>query len=151
MFIMYYGCLSMITPPVAIGAFAAANLAGADAMRTGFSAMRFGWTIFVIPFMFVFSGTLLGYGDPVLIALDFFAACAGVWFFSASVMGYARRPLGLVARLLYGVTGLFLVTPLEASVHGRWINLAGAALAVVLFAADRFSRRALAKSERAAG
>ena len=38
MFIMYYGCLSMITPPVAIGAFAAANLAGADPMRTGYRA-----------------------------------------------------------------------------------------------------------------
>ena len=53
MFILYFGCLSMITPPVAIGAFAAANLAGADPMKTGFEAMRFGWTVFVIPFMFV--------------------------------------------------------------------------------------------------
>ena len=39
MFIMYFGCLSMITPPVAIGAFAAANLAGADPMRTGYASM----------------------------------------------------------------------------------------------------------------
>ncbi len=59
MFIMYYGCLSMISPPVAIAAFVAANLAGADPNRTGWTAMAFGWTLFVIPFLFVFSGTLL--------------------------------------------------------------------------------------------
>ena len=49
MFIMYYGCLSMISPPVAIAAFVAANLAGADPNKTGWVAMAFGWTLFVIP------------------------------------------------------------------------------------------------------
>ena len=141
MFIMYYGCLSMITPPVAIGAYAAANLAGADAMRTGFSAMRFGWTIFVIPFMFVFSGTLLGQGNPLLITVDFLAAVAGVWFFSASVMGYARHSLGVLTRVLYGVTGLFLVTPIEAFAEARWVNVAGVALAILLLGSERLMRR----------
>src|SRR5207244_6067816 len=70
MFIMYYGCLSMISPPVAIAAFVAANLAGADPNRTGWVAMAFGWTLFVIPFLFVFSGTLLLKGDPLSIAVD---------------------------------------------------------------------------------
>ena len=67
MFILYYGCLSVISPPVAVAAFVAANLAGADPNKTGWMAMAFGWTIFVIPFLFVFSGTLLLKGDPVLI------------------------------------------------------------------------------------
>ena len=141
MFIMYYGCLSMITPPVAIGAYAAANLAGADAMRTGYTAMSFGWTIFVIPFMFVFSNTLLGYGDPLMIAVDFVAAVAGVWFVSAAVMAYAWQPLGWMARLLFAIAGLFLVTPIEAFEYGRWINLAGLLLAIGLFASDRIGRR----------
>jgi TRAP-type uncharacterized transport system fused permease subunit len=56
LFILYFGCLSMITPPVAIGAFAAANLAGADPMKTGFEAVRFGWLVFVIPFLFEANG-----------------------------------------------------------------------------------------------
>ena len=68
MFILYYGCLSLISPPVAVAAFVAANLAGADPNRTGWVAMAFGWTIFVIPFLFVYSGTLLLKGDPIFIA-----------------------------------------------------------------------------------
>ena len=93
MFILYYGCLSLISPPVAVAAFVAANLAGADPNRTGWVAMAFGWTIFVIPFLFVYSGTLLLKGDPIFIAIDFVTAVAGVWFISAAVMGYSLRPI----------------------------------------------------------
>ena len=67
MFILYYGCLSVISPPVAVAAFVAANLAGADPNKTGWMAMAFGWTLFVIPFLFVFSGTLMLKGDPAMI------------------------------------------------------------------------------------
>src|SRR5262249_26667982 len=88
MFILYYGCLSMISPPVAVAAFVAANLANADPNKAGWVAMAFGWTIFVIPFLFVYSGTLLLKGDPLFIVFDFVTAVAGVWFISAAVMGY---------------------------------------------------------------
>src|SRR4029079_4378437 len=71
MFILYYGCLSMISPPVAIAAFVAANLAGAADNRTGWTAMAFGWTLFVVPFLFVYSTTLLLRGPPLTIAIDF--------------------------------------------------------------------------------
>jgi TRAP transporter 4TM/12TM fusion protein len=142
LFILYFGCLSMITPPVAIGAFAAANLAGADPMKTGFEAVRFGWLVFVIPFLFVFSGTLLMNGNPALIALDFAVATVGVWFGAAGVMGYSFRPLLRPERALYLVTGLCLLTPLETFGVGRWINAAGVGLAVVLLFRDRVKRRA---------
>ncbi len=144
MFIMYYGCLSMITPPVAIGAYAAANLAGADPMRTGYAAMRFGWTLFVIPFFFVFSNTLLMKGDPLWIVVDFSTAVAGVWLISAAMMGHSVRRLGVVDRLYYGVAGLSLLTPVEAVGAGRWINLAGVGMAAGLFFWERaFRRRAV--------
>jgi TRAP transporter 4TM/12TM fusion protein len=132
MFIMYYGCLSMITPPVAIGAFAAANLASADPMRTGFTAMSFGWTVFVLPFLFVFSGTLLMAGDAWLIVLDFATAVGGVWLVSAAVIGYAVRRLGAAARLYYGIAGLFLLLPAGAFEEARWFNIAGAVMALAL-------------------
>jgi TRAP transporter 4TM/12TM fusion protein len=132
MFIMYYGCLSMITPPVAIGAFAAANLASADPMRTGFTAMSFGWTVFVLPFLFVFSGTLLMAGDAWLIVLDFATAVGGVWLVSAAVIGYAVRQLGAAARLYYGIAGLFLLLPAGAFDEARWFNIAGAVMALAL-------------------
>src|SRR6266516_3050894 len=145
MFIMYYGCLSMISPPVAIAAFVAANLAGADPNRTGWVAMAFGWTLFVIPFLFVFSGTLLLKGDPLSIAVDLSLAVAGVWFISAAMMGYAARPLGFAARACHGVTGLCLFMPANAFGAGRWINAAGVGLAVALFVREKaVSRRAVA-------
>jgi len=141
MFIMYYGCLSMISPPVAIAAFVAANLAGADPNRTGWVAMAFGWTLFVIPFLFVFSGTLLMKGDVFSIALDLTLAIAGVWFISAAMMGYAAGPLGLAARVLYCAAGVGIFWPANAFGAGRWINAAGVVLGVVLIARDKVVRR----------
>jgi TRAP-type uncharacterized transport system fused permease subunit len=141
MFIMYYGCLSMITPPVAIGAFAAANLAGADPMRTGFEAMRLGWTVFVIPFLFVFSGTLLMDGPPLMILVDFATAVAGVWLISAGLMGFALNRLATAGRIYYAVAGLFLLIPLQALETGHWLNLAGAAMAAALYVREKFLRR----------
>src|SRR5437660_610445 len=147
MFIMYYGCLSMISPPVAIAAFVAANLAGADPNRTGWVAMAFGWTLFVIPFLFVFSGTLLLKGDPLSIAVDLSLAVAGVWFISAAMMGYAARPLGFAARVCHGVTGLCLFMPANAFGAGRWINAAGAGLAVAMFVREKAVRRRAVAAE----
>jgi TRAP transporter 4TM/12TM fusion protein len=140
MFILYYGCLSMITPPVAIGAFAAANLAGADAMKSALEAVRFGWTVFVIPFLFVFSTTLLMQGDPLMIVLDFIAAIAGVWLGATAVIGYSVRLLGPGARLYYAAAGLFLLVPLYAFDAGRLVNLLGACMALALFIWEK-SRR----------
>lgn len=132
MFILYYGCLSMITPPVAIAAFVAANLAKADPNRTGWAACAFGWTLFVIPFLFVFSGTLLMKGDPWMIALDFVTAVAGVWLISAAAMGYSVRDLRLPSRLYYAAAGILLMLPAETFPGARWLNAAGAAMALAL-------------------
>jgi TRAP transporter 4TM/12TM fusion protein len=146
MFIMYYGCLSMISPPVAIAAFVAANLAGADPNRTGWVAMAFGWTLFVIPFLFVFSGTLLLKGDALSIALDLSLAIAGVWFISAAMMGYAARPLGLFARVAYCAAGIALFMPANVLGAGRWINAAGVILGIALLAWGKIAGRRAAAS-----
>ena len=127
MFILYFGCLSMITPPVAIGAFAAANLADADPMRTGFTSMAFGWTAFLIPFLFVYSDALLMRGPAYEIALDFATAVVGVWFISAAIMAYSVRHLRIRDRALYFVVGFFLMLPVGSFDSARWFNVAGAA------------------------
>jgi len=137
MFILYFGCLSMITPPVAIGAFAAANLAGADPMQTALQAVRFGWSVFVIPFLFVFSGTLLMQGSALAIAVDFLVAVAGVWFGAAGMIGYSIRPLSGMIRGCYVVAGLSMLLPLGAFAGARVINVLGVCLAIVLIALDR--------------
>jgi TRAP transporter 4TM/12TM fusion protein len=148
MFILYYGCLSMITPPVAIGAFAAANLAGADPMRTGYRAMVFGWTVFVIPFLFVFSTTLLMQGSALAIVLDFVTAIAGVWLISAALMSYSMRPLGIIDRALYLVAGICLLLPVGIFATARWFNVAGAAVGGALIVWE-WSKRSSKASEKA--
>jgi TRAP transporter 4TM/12TM fusion protein len=149
MFILYYGCLSMISPPVAVAAFVAANLANADPNKTGWVAMAFGWTIFVIPFLFVYSGTLLLKGDPVFIVIDFVTAVAGVWFISAAVMGYGMRDLGWIDRLLYLTAGVCLIVPVGAFAPARWMNIAGVVLVVALLAWERMLRRPAPQPEAA--
>jgi len=145
LFIMYFGCLSMITPPVCIGAFAAANIAGADPMRTGYTSMALGWTCFVIPFLFVFSNTLIMRGSAVMIVIDFVTAVAAVWLISAAIMGYSTRPLGLLDRCLYFVAGVCLMMPVNIFPEARYVNIVGALLGIGLLIWERFGR-----TERAA-
>jgi TRAP transporter 4TM/12TM fusion protein len=142
MFILYYGCLSLISPPVAVAAFVAANLAEADPNKTGWTAMAFGWTIFVVPFVFVYSGTLLMKGDPLFIVIDTVTAVAGVWLISAAMMGYSVRLLGVLDRLIYGVAGVCLLLPVGAFAQARWFNIAGAVIAAALYVWERANRRA---------
>ena len=59
MFVMYNGMLSMITPPVAFAAYAAANIARTDGWTTGWIACLVGWSTFILPFLFVLTPSLL--------------------------------------------------------------------------------------------
>src|SRR5215211_6927686 len=141
MFILYYGCLSMISPPVAVAAFVAANLANADPNKTGWVAMAFGWTIFVIPFLFVYSGTLLLKGDPVFIVIDFVTAVAGVWLISAAVMGYSVRDLAWDDRVVHMIAGICLIMPVGAFPGARWMNIIGAVMGLAVVVWERAVRR----------
>jgi TRAP transporter 4TM/12TM fusion protein len=125
LYVMYFGMMSMITPPVAIAAFAAASLAGADPMRTGFAATRFGWTAFIVPVLFVFSPSLLLIGHPLTVTVAFFTALLGVWLISIAAVGHFQRPLGPAMRLLFAVFGLAALTPAEAMPAGVAIDIAG--------------------------
>jgi TRAP-type uncharacterized transport system fused permease subunit len=58
MFVFFYGCISTITPPVALASYVAAGLAGANADRVGWTAFRFGTVSFILPFMFVYGPSL---------------------------------------------------------------------------------------------
>ena len=95
MFVMYFGMMSMITPPVAIAAYAAASLAHTDPMKTGWIAVRFGWIAFIIPFLFIRSPSLLLEGSVVSILAALTTALIGVWLICAAFAGYAVRPLSL--------------------------------------------------------
>jgi TRAP transporter 4TM/12TM fusion protein len=88
LFMLYWGMLSFITPPVALGAFAAASLARASPMRTGFEAMRLGSVIYFIPFFFVLNPALIMQGEWSEIINVFATAIIGIIFLAAALQGH---------------------------------------------------------------
>jgi TRAP-type uncharacterized transport system fused permease subunit len=119
LFILYWGMVSFITPPVALGAFAAASIAGANPMRTGFEAMRLGSIIYFVPFFFVLDPAFIFRGELSQTAVLFVSAVAGVILIASSLQGYLvwignlhRHPvLGWPIRGLILIGGLALATP----------------------------------------
>jgi TRAP transporter 4TM/12TM fusion protein len=136
LYVMYFGMMSMITPPIAIAAFAAASLAGADAMRTGFAATRFGWTAFIVPVLFVYSPSLLLIGDPVSVAVAFCTAMFGVWLVSCGTVGYFMRPLGPFGRLLFAGAGIASLIPADAFAGGVLLDIVGVVGGVALMLSE---------------
>jgi len=141
MYVLYFGMLSMITPPVAIAAFTAANLSGEGPMATAVSAVRFGWPAYVIPFLFVLSPTLLMKGDVVAIILTTVTAIIGVAAVTAAIAGYLFNPLRPLSRLLIAVSGIALLMPPASFPAAAWLNIAGAALLALSAFLSTFPRR----------
>lgn len=135
LFILYFGLMSMISPPVAVAAFTAASIARARPLETAVTSMRIGWPAFVIPFLFVYSPSLLLRGGPVSSVVAVVTAILGVWLVSAGVIGFLRRRLGPVERAVFGVSGLVLLVPGDMFPGALWLNLAGAVGAALAFAA----------------
>ena len=136
LFILYWGMVSFITPPVALGAFAAASMAGANAFRTGFEAMKLGGVIYVIPFFFVLNPALIGQGPPMQVAIVLICALIGVWFLSSALQGYVSfvgplnsSNLSTLMRLVLFFAGLLIAAPI-----GGIFGLGHAALTFVGFA-----------------
>lgn len=102
MFIFYWGMLSFITPPVALGAFAAASVAKTPPMETGFEAMKLGSVIYFIPFFFVFEPALVlsGTWQDTLVAVVL--AVIGIGLFSGAMQGYVIGIGSLFTSKFYG-------------------------------------------------
>jgi TRAP transporter 4TM/12TM fusion protein len=142
MFVLYFGMMSMITPPIAIAAYAAASVAEADSIKTGFAAVRFGWIAYFVPFFFIFSPELLLQGDPFHIIAAFITAVLGIWMVSAAIIGYFSVHLNGINRLLFAVAGCLLVLPATAFPGAVWADLAGLILAAFLMGREYvFNRR----------
>ena len=146
LFVLYFGMMSMITPPVAIAAFAAASLTRADPMRTGLAAVRFGWVAYVIPFLFVMSPGLLMAGGVAGILIALITVSIGVWLGSVGLIGYFVRPLSWLLRAVFMVSGLCAMLPAEAFAAGMSLKLAGIAMGAVVVATELTKRRRRAVS-----
>lgn len=131
LFILYFGALSTITPPVALSTFAAAGIAKASIWETGRDAMMLAATGFIIPFIFVFNQELLLIGSVGAIAWAFVTASIGCCVLSVSIIGWGGVKMHLISRLLLlpCTIALFQTTPV-------WLNLAGIAGAALVIATE---------------
>jgi TRAP-type uncharacterized transport system fused permease subunit len=147
LFILYFGIMSLITPPIATAAFVAATIAKTDPMAAGWTAMRFGWSSYIVPFLFIYSPALIMRSGPLETAAVLALSLAGIWFVCAAFTGYAMRVMSVPMRIGFGVAGVLLLLPFQASNLNAWLNAAGAALGFALLFLER---RAAQQPARAA-
>ncbi len=134
MFAFYFGILSMITPPVAAAAFAAATVGKSDFIRTGFAAVAFGWPAYVVPFIFALSPEMLWQGSWFEILRIFVMSVAGVWLISAGWIGFLGGRMNPAFRLAFVAVGILCFVPGSAVAFGELLDLAGLAGGAALVA-----------------
>jgi len=148
MFVMYNGMLSMITPPVAFAAYAAANIARTDGWTTGWIACVVGWSTFILPFLFVLTPSLLMDGPTYLIVWNFARILFGLFVGTAGIVGFGLTRLTLAQRMLYGALSLLIVVPPESFAGGYYVNIAGIAAGIALLVVDHLRRSSAAAAKR---
>lgn len=128
LFILYFGALSTITPPVALSTFAAAGIAGSGIWETGFEAMKLAITGFIIPFIFVYDYNMLLIGTPLSITVTVVTAIIGCIVLAMGLYGWFIKNLPWVSRALLLVCAIMLIIPTI------WVSAIGAVgAALVLF------------------
>jgi TRAP-type uncharacterized transport system fused permease subunit len=95
----------------------------------------------VVPVMFVLSPNLLMLGRPSDIAIAAVTALAGVWIATAGVLGYLFQPMRWPFRIAYLASGIALMIPSEAFPAATYVEVAGAALALLLIGSDYLATR----------
>lgn len=145
MFVFYYACLSCITPPVALAAFAGAGLAGSKPFQTGFESMRLAIIAYVVPFIFVYHPVLIWQGSLGAIALSFLTACLGAMAIGSALMGYLRGHVSLLLRGLLVLSAFLLIVP------GIKSDLTGAACLAGVYLLQTAKSRAVAAKSSPAG
>ena len=133
-FVFYFGVLSMVTPPVAVAAYAGAEIAGADMMRVGFIATRLCLVAFIVPFIFIYEPALLMVGSAPNILVAFVTAMIGIVALAGALEGWYFRAIGWTFRLSLFASAILLITP------GLLTDLVGLAFFLAITAWCRFKK-----------
>lgn len=128
LFILYWGMISFITPPVAIATIVAAGLAETDTLKAGAHSLRLGFVAYVIPFFFVYNPALVGIGSAAQILYALLTSVMGIILLSAAAEGYLfiAGPARRSDRLLYAAVGLMFFLPVKT------LNLVGLFVLILL-------------------
>jgi len=127
-FVFYYGCISTITPPVALAAYVAGGIAKADVNKVGWTAAAYAVSSFVLPFAFSFGPGLMLQGGLGTNLLAVITGLVGTGMIAAAVVGCFLRPLGPLSRTLAGVGGICLLVQTPTTALLGMAFLAGFAL-----------------------
>jgi len=146
LFILYFGVMSLITPPIATAAFVAATIAKTDPMAAGWTAMRFGWASYIVPFLFVYSPALIMKGSAQQIVGVMVLSIIGIWFVCAGFTGYAFRVMPTPMRAAFIGAGVLLLLPFQAAAINGWLNLAGVILGAALVTYEVRARRSYVRA-----
>jgi TRAP transporter 4TM/12TM fusion protein len=141
LFVFYYACLSCITPPVALAAYAGAGIAGANPFTVGFIAMRLALVAYIVPYFFVFQPVLIWQGDLLNILWAFFTAILGCIALGSGLMGQMLGKLGIFSRLLLVGGGFALIKP------GIYTDLFGMVVLSVILVLQFLKKKNLQQDE----
>ena len=131
-FVMYFGVLANLTPPVALAAYAAAGLAGADPLKTCLAAIRLSVAGFIVPYVFVYSPIMLGVGFALGATIQVaITATVGVVALAGAMEGYLLREAVWYERLILFAAAVDLIIP------GMLSDLAGAALLLAVVVSQK--------------
>lgn len=112
MFVFYFGLFANITPPVALAAFAAAGLSGADPVKTGFQSMRLSLAGYIIPFIFVYNPAMLLQDVSAMEAIQVaITGTIGVLLLSVAVEAHFMVKASWFVRLLFFAAALTMMAP----------------------------------------
>ena len=109
LYLIFFGAASMMTPPVAVTAYAAAGVAGANVLKTTLLAVRLGFVAYVIPFIFALNPALLLVGNSVDVLKALFFTIGGTFSIAAGFEGWFFRALNRIERLFLLLGGIFML------------------------------------------
>ena len=142
MFVFYFACISAITPPVAMAAYAGATISGSKPMEVGFTACKLGICAFIVPFMFCYAPTLLWKGAAGDIIVTIITALIGATMLSYGLQRYAgcfSLPLGIIPACILIASALLMIIPGTVT---DLIGIAGACVVLIpLFLKKRHMKK----------
>ena len=109
LFVFFFGCISTITPPVALASYVSAGIADADINKVGWTAFKYGTVSFILPYMFVYGPALLLEGSILEVVISVLVSIIGVYALSISIVGYYKMNISMVSRIILFIGGILLV------------------------------------------
>ena len=137
LFVFYFACISAITPPVALAAYAGAAIAKAHPNKVGFTAMKLGIAAFIAPYMFIFNPAMLLIGSPLEIIEVAVTSLLGTFALACGMQGWLMgRAIPFALRIPLIAGAILLIKP------GIYTDLAGIGLLILTYILSRIWKKA---------